>query len=156
MSRSLSVRLGSLLAIGALSACSDSKSAGPTGPTPQAPAPFSVNVSVYPVGGTRPVPGTSLAITLERVVEDKRCPSGGPCPQPGMAVVELTVLDNGVPVRERFTMSAVDDFGPPAWHDEREIAGYRFRLTTVTPVPWRGQAPDPTNPLYSANLRVQR
>ena len=64
------------------------------------------------VGGTVPLPGTSVTVTFVRVRDDSRCPTGVTCVWEGDAVVELRVQNRAeertleLHVNPRFTRQA--------------------------------------------------
>jgi hypothetical protein len=84
------------------------------------------------VGEVATLAAEGLDVTFDAVVSDSRCPRGAQCIRAGEATLRITV-------RKPPASADVLVLRTPSTTDVAEYAGYRIRLTSVTPLPELGR-----------------
>ncbi len=105
--------------------------------------PVDVELSLHE---TAIVPGTALALTLERVVGDSRCPVDVTCVWAGNAELQLSAMLLGNPSETHRLNSFLD---PRVF----EVGGYRVTFRRLSPGPREGVSIDSAD--YRLALNVE-
>lgn len=122
--RGKAARLFAAVVLLASVACEPPGPPATDGVTASAGQPFQLGV-----GQTADLPGEHLSVTVNRIVEDTRCPTGLMCFWSGQLIAKISVTQYGMPAR-LFELNSIDANRP---HTRPMVGDFNIALVDVSP-----------------------